>query len=93
MRTMEIPDTGRATANQLNQSRGSSIACNAIIFCGDEIGELCPPILAAKAMPNCMRGQPAHRINKRDSKQPLTIKHGAKVVFGGNVLKIGYIKM
>ena len=50
MITMDMADTGRATANQLAQSNGGSMACSAIRFCGEEIGELWPPMLAANAM-------------------------------------------
>lgn len=53
MSTMEIMDTGSATANQLAQSSLGSIAARAIRFCGDDIGELWPPMLAAKAMASC----------------------------------------
>ena len=50
MRKIEIPDTGRATINHCIQLTWGSMACSAIKFCGDEIGELCPPILAASAI-------------------------------------------
>lgn len=49
---MEMADTGIDTANQLAQSSGGSIAARAMRFCGDEIGDDCPPIFAASAMPN-----------------------------------------
>jgi len=58
MRIIEIPETGRATANHCAQPKGWSMASIAIRFCGDEIGELCPPILAANAIASC------HRSNK-----------------------------
>ena len=48
-------DTGIATANHSSQSTGGSMYESVIRFCGDEIGELCPPILAARAMASCMR--------------------------------------
>lgn len=51
MSTTEMPETGSATANQLAQSSCGSISCSAMRFCGEEMGELCPPILAARAMP------------------------------------------
>ena len=50
MRTMETADTGKATANHLSQSMGGSISLRAIKFCGEEIGELWPPIFAARAI-------------------------------------------
>lgn len=50
MRTIEIADTGRETANHPSQSTGGSISASAIKFCGEEIGELWPPIFAARAI-------------------------------------------
>jgi len=50
IKTMETAETGKATANHEAQSIAGSIAAGAMRFCGDEMGELCPPILAAKAM-------------------------------------------
>lgn len=47
---IETAETGNATANHEAQSISGSIAASAIRFCGDEMGELCPPMLAAKAI-------------------------------------------
>ena len=55
MSTIESAETGSETANHEPQSSGGSIAASAIRFCGDEIGELCPPMFAASAMPSCAR--------------------------------------
>lgn len=48
--TMETNETGRATANHCNQLIGGFICPKAITFCGEEIGELCPPMFAANAI-------------------------------------------
>lgn len=51
IKTIETAETGRATANHDAQlTLGSDISASAIRFCGDDMGELCPPMLAAKAM-------------------------------------------
>lgn len=50
MQRMEMIETGSATANQRAQSNLGSIASRAIKFCGEEIGELWPPMFAASAM-------------------------------------------
>lgn len=87
IRRIEMPETGRATANHCAQSSGGSIACKAIRFCGDEMGELCPPIFAARAIASC----------SPKVKSPLdicgvgalTIRHGPKADFGGRVRRMG----
>jgi hypothetical protein len=56
MRTIEIAETGSETANQLAQSSDGSIAWSAIRFCGEEIGELWPPIFAARAIAKIRHG-------------------------------------
>ena len=53
MSTIESAETGSETANQEPQSSAGSIAPIAIRFCGDEMGEDCPPMFAARAMPSC----------------------------------------
>ena len=50
MRMIETADTGKATANHPSQSIGGSISARAIKFCGEEMGELWPPIFAARAI-------------------------------------------
>ena len=40
MRKMDKAETGRETANHLNQLKGGSIASRAIRFWGEEMGEL-----------------------------------------------------
>lgn len=56
MRMMETAETGNDTTNHWPQSKGSSISSRAIRFWGDEIGELWPPIFAAKAIASCKVG-------------------------------------
>ena len=65
MSTIESADTGSATANHEPQSSGGSIAASAIRFCGDEMGELCPPMLAASAMPSCASARPREATGGR----------------------------
>ena len=59
MTRIEMAETGSATANQLPQSRGGSIACSAMRFCGEDMGELCPPIFAASAIASCTTSRSA----------------------------------
>lgn len=49
-----MPETGSAIMNQRPQSSGGSIACSAIRFWGDEIGDDWPPMLAASAIASCV---------------------------------------
>lgn len=67
------------------------MAASAIRFCGDEIGELCPPILAASAIASYYSKK---RVTLKRKKKliygELTIRQGPKVDLGGNVRKIGY---
>ena len=51
------------------------------------MGELCPPILAARAIASCYSDLKRKEQLIRDE---LTIRQGPKVDFGGNVRKIGY---
>lgn len=60
-----------------------------IKFCGDEIGELCPPMFAARAMASYMR---VFRVDSNPKKQ-LTIRQGAKDEPWGSVRRIGYNSM
>jgi hypothetical protein len=53
MSNIEMAETGKATTNHLAQSSGGSIAWRAMRFCGEDMGELWPPILAARAMASC----------------------------------------
>ena len=93
IRKIEIPDTGRATKNHCAQLTWGSMAASAIRFCGDEIGELCPPILAASAIASCYRSKKRMTWKVRNlTRGELTIKQGPKVDFGGNVRKMGYKK-
>lgn len=55
IKTIETAETGRATANHDAQSSAGSIFWSAIRFCGDEMGELCPPIFAANAIASCIQ--------------------------------------
>ena len=50
MRTMDTAETGSATANQRPQSICGFISWRAIKFWGEEIGDDCPPIFAARAI-------------------------------------------
>jgi hypothetical protein len=50
MRRRERKDTGRLTANQDAQSKRGFMASRAMRFWGEEMGELCPPMLAASAI-------------------------------------------
>src|SRR6266702_1568514 len=96
MSTIEMPETGSATKNQRPQSSGGSIACSAIRFWGDEIGDDCPPMLAASAIASCAaRGgsRLEQELNdNRVGKEVLTTRQGPKDAFGGRVRKIGYDK-
>jgi hypothetical protein len=84
---METADTGSATMNQDAQSSGGTMACSAMIFWGEEIGELCPPIFAASAIASY-----AHRVSAVLSMSIilLTMRHGPNDDFGGRVRRIGY---
>jgi hypothetical protein len=53
MRTMEMAETGRETANHCSQSMGFFMADRAMRFCGELIGEAWPPMFAASAIPSC----------------------------------------
>ena len=46
----EVEETGMEIANHCSQDRGGLIEPSAIKFCGDEMGEACPPMLDARAM-------------------------------------------
>jgi hypothetical protein len=50
MSSIEMKETGSATMNHCPQDMGGSISLRAMRFCGDDIGELCPPMFAASAM-------------------------------------------
>ena len=50
MRMMDTADTGSETANHRAQSNFGSMSCKAIKFCGEDMGELWPPMLAASAI-------------------------------------------
>ena len=50
MSTIEMAETGSATMNHVDQSMGGSIAPIAMRFWGDEMGELWPPMFAARAI-------------------------------------------
>jgi len=56
MSNIEMAETGKATTNHLAQSSGGSIAWRAMRFCGEDMGELWPPILAARAMARIRQG-------------------------------------
>jgi len=50
MATTETVATGSEMANHCSHDKGGSMAARPIRFCGDEMGEACPPMLDAKAM-------------------------------------------
>ena len=52
MRTMEMAETGRETANQEPQSSWGSMALSAMRFCGLAMGEAAPPIFELSAIPS-----------------------------------------
>lgn len=83
-------ETGIATKNQRPQSSGGCIACKAIKFCGDEIGDDCPPMLAASAIASW--GHERSGLGNKQSTGTLTTRQGPKDAFGGSVRKIGYDK-
>ena len=92
IRIIEIPATGRATPNHCAQLTAGSMAPIAIRFCGDEMGEHCPPILAASAIASCHRNRNWMSFRGKNElihSKP-TIRHGAKADFGGSVRNIGY---
>jgi hypothetical protein len=98
MSTVDIPETGRATKNQRPQSSGGSIACKAIKFWGDEIGDDCPPMLAASAIASWYAweirngNQTICGKGARGKGRALTTRQGPKDALGGRVRKIGYDK-
>ena len=56
-----------ATANHEAQSIWGSMACMAMRFCGEEMGEDWPPMFAARAMASCKwRGQEEERRRERE---------------------------
>jgi hypothetical protein len=94
MNMMETAETGIATKNQRPQSSGGCIACKAIKFWGDEIGDACPPMLAARAIASCKTGGIGlgnQTIERGDG--GLTTRQGPKGAFGGRVRKIGCDKV
>jgi hypothetical protein len=54
MRRIEMKETGSATMNHCHDT-GGCIYFRAMRFCGEEIGELCPLMLAANAMASYKR--------------------------------------
>ena len=94
MRMMEMKETGRATPNHDPHPIGDSISPIAIRFWGEEIGELWPPILAARAMASWLSDMWSASTTNMQSKQyKLTMRHGAKADLGGSVRKIGWISV
>lgn len=88
-----MPETGSAIMNQRPQSSGGSIACSAIRFWGDEIGDDWPPMLAASAIASCVaRGGGSRLERQKAGKEVLTTRQGPKDALGGRVRKIGYDK-
>lgn len=51
MPRIERMQIGKAMKNQVPQLMAGSMFCNAMMFCGDAIGDAAPPMLEARAMP------------------------------------------
>lgn len=51
IRRIEMTPTGMAMKNHIPQDGCGSIIANAIIFCGEAIGESIPPIFEERAIP------------------------------------------
>lgn len=91
MSRTDMAETGSATANHRAQSSGGSMACSAIRFWGEDIGELCPPTFAARAMPNYTPpGGSLISSTTATAGGGLTIRQGANADLGGSVRRIGY---
>jgi len=91
MSTIEMAETGIATANQEAQSRGGSMACRAMRFCGEDMGEDWPPMFAARAMASCKIESVFRRKEGEERERgKLTMRQGPKGDLGGRVRRMGY---
>lgn len=80
---------GREMANHDNQDRGGFIDPSAIRFCGEEIGEACPPMLEASAIAI----YEVSRFSSSSGQDGRTMRHLEKTDFGCNSLVIGLIRV